>query len=171
MLKIAVVSIFPDMFNAIAGFGITSRAIKQGLVELKTVTPRDFAHDRHSTVDDRPFGGGPGMVMMIEPLQACLAAVRAADPAPAPLIYLSPQGAPLTVQRRPQPSPRRRPRPLRPSLPPRPSSRRRRPLRSLRRPPPLPMIGLWTNSNPSRAGCWWPCRASASCRRPGFASG
>ena len=95
MLKIAVVSIFPDMFNAIAGFGITSRAIKQGLVELKTITPRDFAHDRHSTVDDRPFGGGPGMVMMVQPLRDAIAAAKTWAGNDAKVIYLSPQGRTL----------------------------------------------------------------------------
>ena len=95
MLKIAVVSIFPDMFNAIAGFGITSRAIKQGLVELKTLTPRDFAHDRHSTVDDRPFGGGPGMVMMVQPLRDAITAAKAWAGDDAKVIYLSPQGRTL----------------------------------------------------------------------------
>ena len=75
-LKIAVISIFPDMFGAIANFGITSRALKQGLVELKAITPRDFAHDRHSTVDDRPFGGGPGMVMMVQPLRDAIAEAK-----------------------------------------------------------------------------------------------
>lgn len=94
-LKIAVISIFPEMFNAIANFGITSRALKQGLVELKTWTPRDFAHDRHSTVDDRPFGGGPGMVMMVQPLRDAIAAAKEWAGTEAKVIYLSPQGRPL----------------------------------------------------------------------------
>ena len=94
-LKIAVISIFPDMFGAIADFGITSRAFKQGLVELKTWTPRDFAHDRHSTVDDRPFGGGPGMVMMMQPLRDAIAAAKNWAGTEAKVIYLSPQGRPL----------------------------------------------------------------------------
>ena len=94
-LKIAVVSIFPDMFGAIANFGITSRALKQGLVELKTITPRDFAHDRHSTVDDRAFGGGPGMVMMVQPLRDAIESAKEWAGAEAKVIYLSPQGRPL----------------------------------------------------------------------------
>ena len=93
-LKIAVISIFPDMFGAIANFGITSRALKQGLVELKTITPRDFAHDRHSTVDDRPFGGGPGMVMMVQPLRDAIESAKEWTGAEAKVIYLSPQGRP-----------------------------------------------------------------------------
>jgi tRNA (guanine37-N1)-methyltransferase len=95
LLKIAVVSIFPEMFNAIADFGISGRAIKQGLVELKTWTPRDFAHDRHSTVDERPYGGGPGMVMMIQPLRDAIAAARSWAGDDAKVIYLSPQGRTL----------------------------------------------------------------------------
>ncbi len=94
-LKIAVISIFPDMFGAIANFGITSRALKQGLVELKAITPRDFAHDRHSTVDDRPFGGGPGMVMMVQPLRDAIAAAKAWAGDDSKVIYLSPQGRTL----------------------------------------------------------------------------
>lgn len=94
-LKIAVISIFPEMFAAIANFGITSRALKQGLVELKTWTPRDFAQDRHSTVDDRPFGGGPGMVMMVQPLRDAIAAAKKWAGVKATVIYLSPQGRTL----------------------------------------------------------------------------
>jgi tRNA (guanine37-N1)-methyltransferase len=94
-LKIAVVSIFPDMFDAVAKFGITSRALKQGLLELKAWTPRDFAQDRHSTVDDRPFGGGPGMVMMVQPLRDAIAAAKEWAGNHAKVIYLSPQGKTL----------------------------------------------------------------------------
>ena len=95
MLKIAVISIFPDMFNAIADFGISGRAIKQGLVELNVLTPRDFAHDRHSTVDERPYGGGPGMVMMVQPLRDAIAAAKSWAGGDAKVIYLSPQGRTL----------------------------------------------------------------------------
>lgn len=96
MLKIAVVSIFPDMFNAITDFGVSGRAIKQGLVELKVLTPRDFAHDRHSTVDERPYGGGPGMVMMVQPLRDAISAAKGWAGNEAKVIYLSPQGKTLT---------------------------------------------------------------------------
>ncbi len=95
MLKIAVVSIFPEMFNAIADFGVSGRAIKQGLVELKAWTPRDFAHDRHSTVDERPYGGGPGMVMLVQPLRDAIAAAKVWTGEDAKVIYLSPQGRTL----------------------------------------------------------------------------
>lgn len=94
-LKIAVISIFPDMFKAITDFGITSRALKQGMVELKTWTPRDFAHDRHSTVDDRPYGGGPGMVMMVQPLRDAIFSAKGWAGEDARVVYLSPQGRPL----------------------------------------------------------------------------
>jgi tRNA (guanine37-N1)-methyltransferase len=97
-LKIAVISIFPDMFAAIANFGITGRALTRGLVELKTWTPRDFAHDRHSTVDDRPFGGGPGMVMMVQPLRDAIADAKQWAGEAAKVIYLSPQGRTLDQQ-------------------------------------------------------------------------
>ncbi|WP_222862903.1 tRNA (guanosine(37)-N1)-methyltransferase TrmD [Cellvibrio japonicus] len=97
-IKIAVVSIFPDMFKAIADFGITSRAIKQSMVELKVWTPRDFAHDRHSTVDDRPYGGGPGMVMMVQPVRDAILAAKAWAGSDAKVVYLSPQGRPLDQQ-------------------------------------------------------------------------
>lgn len=95
MLKIAVVSIFPEMFNAVADFGVSGRAIKQGLVELNVLTPRDFAHDRHSTVDERPYGGGPGMVMMVQPLRDAIAAAKSWAGNDAKVIYLSPQGRTL----------------------------------------------------------------------------
>jgi tRNA (guanine37-N1)-methyltransferase len=79
--------------------GVVGRAQQRGLLEVEAWFPRDFAHDRHRTVDDRVYGGGPGMVMLIDPLRECLQAVRAADPRPAPVIYMSPQGRPLTQAR------------------------------------------------------------------------
>lgn len=99
--RIAVVTLFPEMFTAISDYGITSRALKQGLVELEMWNPRQFTHDRHQTVDDRPYGGGPGMLMMIQPLREAIAAARAwADcrahgGAGCKVIYLSPQGRQL----------------------------------------------------------------------------
>jgi tRNA (guanine-N1)-methyltransferase len=67
-----VISLFPEMFSAISEYGITSRAVKQGLLQLTCWNPRDYTTDRHHTVDDRPFGGGPGMVMKIKFGVACL---------------------------------------------------------------------------------------------------
>ena len=66
-MNIQVVTLFPEMFSAVSDNGVTGRAIQKGLVQLGTVNPRDFTDDRHNTVDDRPSGGGPGMVMMVEP--------------------------------------------------------------------------------------------------------
>lgn len=83
------------MFKAVSEFGVSGRAIKQGLVELKAWTPRDFAHDRHSTVDERPYGGGPGMVMMVQPLRDAISAAKEWAGAEAKVIYLSPQGRTL----------------------------------------------------------------------------
>ena len=75
-LQVEVISIFPEMFAAISEYGITSRAVKQGLLQLTCRNPRSYTEDRHQTVDDRPFGGGPGMVMKIEPLERALADAR-----------------------------------------------------------------------------------------------
>jgi tRNA (guanine37-N1)-methyltransferase len=93
-VKVGVVTLFPEMFTAVTEFGISSRAFKSGLITLQCWNPRSFTQDRHQTVDSRPYGGGPGMVMMIEPLQAALQAARAALPR-AKVIYLSPQGKTL----------------------------------------------------------------------------
>lgn len=90
-MKIGVISLFPDMFQALHS-GITGRALTQQLVTLKVINPRDYAKSRHQNVDDRPYGGGPGMVMLAEPLaQAIDEAKKIIDPA-ATVIYLSPQG-------------------------------------------------------------------------------
>ncbi|MDD3450014.1 MAG: tRNA (guanosine(37)-N1)-methyltransferase TrmD [Gammaproteobacteria bacterium] len=93
--RAGVVTLFPEMFDAITVHGITGRAVKRGLLELMFSNPRDFTRDRHRTVDDRPYGGGPGMVMMVEPLRAAIAAARSAVGAEARVAYLSPQGRPL----------------------------------------------------------------------------
>ena len=91
-MRIDIVSLFPDFVAQVAGHGVVGRAVERGLLSVHGWNPRDHAEGNYRRVDDRPFGGGPGMVMMIEPLQATLAAVRAADPAPAHVVYLSPQG-------------------------------------------------------------------------------
>lgn len=95
-MRIDVLTLFPDFVRQSAAIGVVGRALKRGLLELETWQPRDYAHDVHRTVDDRTFGGGPGMVMLIDPLRACIAAARSADPRPATVIYLSPQGERLT---------------------------------------------------------------------------
>lgn len=66
---IGVISLFPEMFRAITDYGVTGRAVKNGLLSIQSWSPRDFTHDRHRTVDDRPYGGGPGMLMMVQPLR------------------------------------------------------------------------------------------------------
>ncbi len=90
-MRIDIVTIFPEMFAAIRDYGITGRAIERGIVELRTWNPRDFATDPYKSVDDRPYGGGPGMVMMIQPLRDAISAARTAGNQ-GPVIYLSPQG-------------------------------------------------------------------------------
>lgn len=95
-MNFAIVTLFPEMFRAITDHGITSRAVKKGLVGLEYVNPRNFTRDVHRTVDDRPYGGGPGMLMLAEPLLAaiaqarqCLAGKGIQD---ARVVYVSPQG-------------------------------------------------------------------------------
>lgn len=99
MLRVAVVTIFPEMFDALTGFGVSGRAVREGLIELKCWNPRDYASDRHRSVDDRPYGGGPGMVMSAPPLCAAIRAARGELGAQARVIYLSPQGVALRQQR------------------------------------------------------------------------
>lgn len=93
-MQIGVVTLFPAMFDAVADYGISARALDLGLIQLSCWDPRDYTSDRHRTVDDRPYGGGPGMVMKIEPLRDAIRAARAQLPQ-ARVLYLSPQGRPL----------------------------------------------------------------------------
>lgn len=97
------VTLFPEMFAALTRSGVTRRALDEGRWSLDFWNPRDFTEDNHRTVDDRPYGGGPGMVMMPEPLEAAIAAARekqaAAGLAVSKVVYLSPQGTPLTHSR------------------------------------------------------------------------
>ena len=86
MIRFDVVTLFPEMFAAVTKSGITSRALEAGLWSLRTWNPRDFTTDNYRSVDDRPYGGGPGMVMLAEPLE------KALDAAGGRVIYLSPQG-------------------------------------------------------------------------------
>ena len=98
-MRIDVMTLFPDFIAQAAAVGVVGRAQERGLLSLHGWNPRDYATGGYRRVDDRPFGGGPGMVMLLEPLRACLEEVRAADPVPAPVIYMSPQGAPLTQKK------------------------------------------------------------------------
>jgi tRNA (guanine37-N1)-methyltransferase len=94
VIRFDVVTLFPEMFAAVAGSGITGRALEAGLWSLTTWNPRDFATDSYRTVDERPYGGGPGMVMLAEPLDRALGAVRKSGGS-GNIIYLSPQGKKL----------------------------------------------------------------------------
>jgi tRNA (guanine37-N1)-methyltransferase len=102
-MQFDVVTLFPEMFNALTQSGVTRRAFEQKKWGLSLWNPRDFTSDNHRTVDDRPYGGGPGMVMMAKPLQQTLAAAKQRQTGlslPLPrVVYLSPQGKPLTHQR------------------------------------------------------------------------
>lgn len=89
-MRIDVVSLFPELVSAVAACGVTGRAVERGLLELGMWNPRDYTADRHRTVDDRPYGGGPGMLMKVEPVRQALHAARAAGGGK--VIYLSPQG-------------------------------------------------------------------------------
>ncbi|HEX5678492.1 MAG TPA: tRNA (guanosine(37)-N1)-methyltransferase TrmD [Alcanivorax sp.] len=94
-MRITLITLFPDMARAVTDFGVSRRAVENGQLVLDTVNPRDFTEDRHRTVDDRPFGGGPGMVMKVAPLAKALAHARQRAGG-GKVIYLSPQGRPLT---------------------------------------------------------------------------
>ena len=87
-----IVSLFPEMFKAVSEAGITGRAVEQGILQLEFWNPRDFADDRHRTVDDKPYGGGPGMLMKVAPLRAAIAAAKAQADGECEVILLSPQG-------------------------------------------------------------------------------
>lgn len=94
-MRFDVVTLFPELVESVGAFGVTRRAAEQGLYELHCWNPRRWGSGAHQAVDDRPYGGGPGMVMQYEPLAAALAAIREADPGPARVIALTPQGRPL----------------------------------------------------------------------------
>ncbi|TVP56919.1 MAG: tRNA (guanosine(37)-N1)-methyltransferase TrmD [Halomonadaceae bacterium] len=94
-MKICAITLFPEMFTAVTDYGVTGRAVRDGLLAFTAVNPRDFTQDRHQTVDDRPFGGGPGMVMKIAPLRDAISHARSTLGGRARVIYLSPQGRTL----------------------------------------------------------------------------
>jgi tRNA (guanine37-N1)-methyltransferase len=103
MMQFDVVSLFPEMFAALTQSGVTRRAFEQERWGLTLWNPRDFTQDRHRTVDDRPYGGGPGMVMLARPLEATINAARARQVElglpPPRVVFMSPQGKPLTHER------------------------------------------------------------------------
>ncbi len=90
-MRAGIVTLFPDMFAAVSEYGVTGRAVREGLVDLSFWNPRDYTQDKHRTVDDRPYGGGPGMLMKTEPLELAVGAAKQALPG-AKVIYLTPQG-------------------------------------------------------------------------------
>lgn len=95
-VRIDMVSLFPEFVAQVAAHGVVGRAVERGLLSLHGWNPRDHAEGSYRRVDDRPFGGGPGMVMLIDPLRAAIAAARQADPRPTRVVYMSPQGERLT---------------------------------------------------------------------------
>ncbi|HGJ5874716.1 MAG TPA: tRNA (guanosine(37)-N1)-methyltransferase TrmD [Arsenophonus apicola] len=95
---IGIISLFPEMFRAITEYGVIGRAVKNGLLNIQCWDPRDYTHDRHRTVDDRPYGGGPGMLMMVQPLRDAIHAAKSVIGEDAKVIYLSPQGRKLNQQ-------------------------------------------------------------------------
>lgn len=98
-MQLNVITIFPELVEALTSCGVVGRAFANHQAQLNCINPRDFSTNKHRNVDDRPFGGGPGMVMQVEPLVASLEAAQAPLTKPAKVIYLSPQGQPLTQKK------------------------------------------------------------------------
>jgi tRNA (guanine37-N1)-methyltransferase len=97
-MRFDVITLFPEVVEQTAAMGVVGRAITDGLVQVETWNPREFTDDVHRTVDDRPFGGGPGMVMKVEPLQKAIQSAKEVTEEPTKVIYLSPQGRRLDQQ-------------------------------------------------------------------------
>jgi len=91
-MDIGVVSLFPELTDTMVSYGVLGRAVERGQVNINCVNPRDFTEDRHQTVDDRPYGGGPGMVLKVKPVRDAIDAARAKLPEGSPVIFLGPQG-------------------------------------------------------------------------------
>ncbi len=91
-MEFRVVTLFPEFVALATNFGVCGRAVQRGLIGVDTVDPREFADDVHRTVDDRPYGGGPGMVLKVEPVSAAISVARAALPTGSPVVFLTPQG-------------------------------------------------------------------------------
>lgn len=98
-MRFDVITLFPDLVHQVLAHGINERAQRNKLVELSTWNPRDYTHDVHRTVDDRPYGGGPGMLMRYEPLEEALVAAKNDSSAIGTVVYMSPSGVPLTQER------------------------------------------------------------------------
>ena len=97
-MRFDIITLFPEMIRDAIRHGVTGRAIDKGIVEVRLWNPRDFTHDRHRTVDDRPYGGGPGMVMKVEPLRDAIRAARVDSEVPARTLCMSPQGGLLNQE-------------------------------------------------------------------------
>ncbi len=97
-MRVDIVTLFPELFQALVSYGVTGRAQRRGLLQVHTWNPREHAHDLHRTVDDRAYGGGPGMVMQVQPLRDCLQQVRSSAASRGRTLYLSPQGRRLDQQ-------------------------------------------------------------------------
>ena len=91
-MEFAVVSLFPELIQATSSHGVCGRAAERGLIEVQCTNPRDFAADVHRTVDDRPYGGGPGMVLKVEPCRSAIESAFGGRPAGSPVVFLGPQG-------------------------------------------------------------------------------
>jgi len=91
-VKIGVITLFPEMFSALTDYGVSGRAVDNGLVDIAYFNPREFTQDKHRTVDDRPYGGGPGMVMLLEPLLRAVETAKDWIAGETKVVYLSPQG-------------------------------------------------------------------------------
>jgi tRNA (guanine37-N1)-methyltransferase len=98
MMNITLISLFPELIHQATSFGVLGRAIKQQQLTLTCFNPRDYAEDKHRTVDDRPYGGGPGMLMKVEPLYKAIMAAKAGSSSNAKVVYMSPQGRRLNQQ-------------------------------------------------------------------------
>ncbi len=96
LLRFDVITLFPEMITNSASYGVTGRAIERDIVSLSVWNPRDYTNDRHKTVDDRPYGGGPGMVMKYQPLHDAVYQAKKSGTQDAKVVYLSPQGKPIT---------------------------------------------------------------------------
>lgn len=96
-IQFSAITLFPEMFSSVTEYGVVGRAVKAGLIKISCINPRNFTEDRHRTVDDRPYGGGPGMLMKVEPLERSILSIKEKHE-DAKVIYLSPQGRTLNHQ-------------------------------------------------------------------------
>ena len=93
-MKFDIITLFPEMFSAVKEEGVISRALKNSIISIKEWQLRDFSRNKYKNVDDKPYGGGAGMVMQVQPIRDCLAKIKELEPE-TKVIYLSPQGEPL----------------------------------------------------------------------------